>query len=134
MIMMTAAGVQPVSPLLFKSTGGSAHASAEGPGGPGGAEEEDIDPNSVAHNDPITGVEITVLDEDGPGALEPKPLSTPPDMTPTQKAKHDLLHLPMHLGCLICRARKTPNTYHFQSNESERLILARRGRLLPEKC
>ena len=102
---MISSDMQPVSPPSSISAGGSAHVAAEGPGGAGETYADDVvDPNQIAHHDPITGVEATVLDENGPGALEPKPLSTPPDMTPAQRAKHNLLHLPMHLGCPICRA------------------------------
>ena len=38
--------------------------------------EEELDPKSVAVEDSIVGEELVTLDEHGPGALEPKPMSS----------------------------------------------------------
>ena len=47
-----------------------------------GVDEDDVDPDLALLDDPIIGVERIVSTQDGPGALEAKPLSTPPSMTP----------------------------------------------------
>ena len=41
-------------------------------------EEEEIDPKKALFDEPITGIETVLLDENGPGALDAKPLPTPP--------------------------------------------------------
>ena len=79
-------------------------------------------PNLLAVNDPITGVDVVLFDKHGPGALEPKELTSPREMTPKQRAKHNLTHLPMDPGCAICRACRSPNTFHLPSHEHERVI------------
>ena len=43
-------------------------------------------------------------------------------MSPAQRRKHNLTHLPMHPGCAICRATRSPNAVHVMSHESERVI------------
>ena len=85
-------------------------------------EEEVIDPKQMALDEPVTGVDVVLFDENGPGALEPRAISSPKDMTPAQRAKHNLTHLPMHPGCAICRMRKSPNMFHVASHEHERAI------------
>ena len=98
-------------------------------GGGGGADvpgsdlhDEDVDLSLALPNDPIVGVEHVLRDEQGPGAREARPLPSPPSMTPAQKAKHDLTHLPPHLGCAICRSTRSPNLQHGPSHEHERII------------
>ena len=61
--------------------------------------DEDIDLKQALFDDPIVGRGPTLLDEHGLGALEPRELSSPPTMTPAQRAKHNLTHLPFHPGC-----------------------------------
>ena len=85
-------------------------------------EEEVVDPKHLVLDDPITGVELTVLDKNGPGAIEPRSLSSPREMTAAQRAKHNLTHLPRHPGCAICRACTSPNVFHMPSHEHERLF------------
>ena len=85
-------------------------------------EEEIVDMKTALPSDPITGVEQILLDEHGPGALEARPLSSPPTMTPAQRAKHNLTHLPYHPGCAICVATRRPNTMHMRSHEDSRVI------------
>ena len=84
--------------------------------------EEDVNLKDALFDDPIIGHGQTLLDEHGPGALEPLPLATPPTMTPAQRAKHNLTHLPYHPGCPICVATRRPNTHHQRSHENERTI------------
>ena len=72
--------------------------------------------------DRIVGVENVTLDNHGPGAIDIKPMATPPEMTPAEWAKHALTHLPYHPGCSICRACKMPNTAHVKSHEADRTI------------
>ena len=45
-------------------------------------DEEDVDLKSALFKDPIVGHGPVLIDENGCGALDPKPLSTPPSMTP----------------------------------------------------
>ena len=61
-----------VSPPDFPLVDGEA--SPQTPDGPRGAaiHDDDINPKHLALDDPITGVELTILDENGPGALEPR--------------------------------------------------------------
>ena len=84
--------------------------------------EEVIDPKDVLLGDRIVGSEQVTLDEYGPGAIDIKPMASPPEMTPAQWTKHSLTHLPYHPGCSICRACKLPNTAHLKSHEDDRTI------------
>ena len=113
MICMLAA--QPVSP--------TSQLDPTGPGGGGGGEasqstrhhqqeEEEADHKLAMPNDPIVGVDVTIFDKNGPGALEPIAISSPTDMSPAQMAKHVLTHIPMDLRCPMCRACRTPNQFH----------------------
>ena len=72
----------------------------------GGVDEGDevIEPKDVLIGDRIVGVEHVTYDGHNPGAIEIEPMTTPPQMTPTQWAKHSITHLPYHPGCSICRA------------------------------
>ena len=81
-----------------------------------------IDPKDVLLGDRIVGSEQVTLDEYGPGAIDIKPMASPPEMTPAQWTKHSLTHLPYHPGCSICRACKLPNTAHLKSHEDDRTI------------
>ena len=91
---------------------------------PCAADEDDVDVDlrQALFKDPIVGNGHVLLDENGPGALEPRALSTPPSMTPAQKAKHNLTHLPYHAGCPICVATRRHNSHHLKSHEQERNI------------
>ena len=53
---------------------------------------------------------------------EPISLRSPPAMTASQKAKHDLTHLPPHLGCSICRSTRPPDLAHTATHEEQRTI------------
>ena len=90
----------------------------------GGVDEGDevIDPKDVLIGDRIVGVEHVTYDGHNPGAIEIEPMTTPPQMTPTQWAKHSITHLPYHPGCSICRACKRPNNGHMKTHEAERSI------------
>ena len=81
-----------------------------------------VDLKDALFSDPIVGVERVNVTEHGPGALEARPLTTPPAMTPAEKAKHDLTHLPFHPGCAICAATRRPNSMHLQSHEHLRVV------------
>ena len=83
---------------------------------------EAIDPKFVQLGDRIVGVEKVTLDERGPGALEPKAVKPPREMTGAQKAKHWLTHLPYDPGCPICISCRRPNNKHIKSHEQERTI------------
>ena len=84
--------------------------------------EEELDPKSVAVEDSIVGNELVTLDEHGPGAIEAKPMVSPKVMTPQQRAKHSIAHLPYDPDCEICVSCKRPNIQHLASHESKRTI------------
>ena len=85
-------------------------------------EEELVNMKDALFDDPIVGHEQVLLDEQGPGALDPVPLTSPPSMTPAQWAKHVLTHLPYHPGCPVCAATRRPNDQHRISHDDERTI------------
>ena len=87
-----------------------------------GEDHEPVDMKHALLQDPIVGVERVVLDENGPGAIEPKPLASPSNMTPAQREKHNLAHLQYHPGCTICVAIRRANTAHARSHEQLRVI------------
>ena len=84
--------------------------------------DEDVDHKLALLKDPIVGIDKTILDANGPGALDPKLLTTPPTMTKAQWEKHKVTHLPHHPGCPICRATRTPIVPHHLTHEAERTI------------
>ena len=72
----------PVSPLnitdeSFKISGDSL----------GDLAEEELDPKSVTVKDLISGEGIVTLDENGPGALQPKMLAAPKEMSMAEREK-----------------------------------------------
>ena len=74
-------------------------------------------------DDPIVGDGVTTLDEHGPGALEPRTIPAPKEMTPLEWSKHLASgHLPYDPRCEICVRCKRTNTHHAKSNESDRVI------------
>ena len=85
-------------------------------------DDVDVDLKQALFNDPIVGEGQTLLDENGPGAIQPKPLATPPSMTPLERAIHNLTHLPYHPGCPICVSTRRPNSHHRNSHEHLRTI------------
>ena len=64
-------------------------------------EDEPVDLKEALFSDPIVGTEQTLHDQHGPGAIEPRPLPSPPGFTPSQWATHCITHLPYHPGCTI---------------------------------
>ena len=110
----------PISPLTTLSKGsGSKPVVAHGVGG----DEEELDPKSVVVDDPIVGEALTTLDENGPGALAPRTINAPKEMTSIERERHFANgHLPYDSRCEICVQCKRPNTPHLKSNESERTI------------
>ena len=73
-------------------------------------EEEIVDLDSALMHEPIVGVEQK--EKDGHDKHSTIPLPSPPTMTPAQREKHNLTHLPPHPGCPICRASRTPKVQH----------------------
>ena len=64
--------------------------------------EEEVDPKMAMMGDPIVGVDRVVYDEStGHGALAARPLTSPKCMSATQRAIHDLTHLPYDPGCEV---------------------------------
>ena len=84
--------------------------------------EEEVNLKEALFSDPIVGVERVTLTEHGAGAIEARPLPTPPTMTAAEKAKHDLTHLPFHPGCPICASTRRPNSMHMQAHEHLRVV------------
>ena len=108
----------PISPLTTLGGGSQSE-----PINVGDLAEEELDPKSVVVDDPIVGEGITTLDEHGPGALEPRTIAAPKEMTPLERSKHFASgHLPYDPRCEICVRCKRPNIPHSKSNEDERTI------------
>ena len=85
--------------------------------------EEELDPKSVVVDDPIVGEELTTLDEHGPGAIQPRTIPGPKEMTAKERERHFANgHLPYDPRCEICVRCKRPNTPHTKGHESERTI------------
>ena len=85
--------------------------------------EEELDPKSVVVDDPIVGEELTTLDEHGPGAVQPRTIPGPKEMTTKERDRHFANgHLPYDPRCEICVRCKRPNTPHTKGHESERTI------------
>ena len=58
-------------------------------------EEEELDPKSVTVDEVIAGEGIVTLDENGPGALQPKQVPGPKEMTKAERERHFAAgHLP----------------------------------------
>ena len=53
-----------------------------------GLEEEELDPKSVTVKDLISGEAIVTLDEHGPGALQPKQIAAPKEMSTAERERH----------------------------------------------
>ena len=69
------------------------------------------------------GESLTTLDENGPGALAPRTIPAPKEMTPTEREKHFANgHLPYDCRCEICVQCKRPNLPHSKAHESDRTI------------
>ena len=85
-------------------------------------EEEEIDTKQAMTADPIVGTQLVAQDEHGPGALTPRGLSSPPPMTPAERAVHNPTHLPYHLGCPIRAATRRTNSMHLRSHEHLRVV------------
>ena len=63
------------------------------------------------------------MDEHGPGALAPRTIPAPKEMTHAERERHFAGgHLPYDSRCDICVRCKRPNTPHSKSNESDRTI------------
>ena len=89
----------------------------------GDLSEEELDPKSVVVDDPIVGEELVTLDEHGPGAIQPKAIPAPREMTALEREKHFASgHLPYDPRCEICVSCKRPNVPHHASHESQRTI------------
>ena len=86
-------------------------------------DEEELDPKSVAVDEVISGEGVVTLDKNGPGALQPKQIPGPKEMTRSQREKHFAAgHLPYDPSCEICVSCKRPNVPHLKSHESDRTI------------
>ena len=111
----------PVSPLTSLSKGSkTSTGSIEDLGD---LSEEELDPKSVVVDDPIMGEKFVTLDEHGPGAIQPKTIPAPKEMSAIERAKHFASgHLPYDPRCEICVSCKRPNVPHHHSHESDRTI------------
>ena len=108
----------PVSPILSDDKGFEAKGDMVTD-----LEEEELDPKSVVVDDVIAGDGMVTLDESGPGAIQPKQIPGPKEMTRSERERHFAAgHLPYDPRCEICTSCKRPNLPHFKSHESERTI------------
>ena len=85
-------------------------------------EDEEVDMKRACLSEPIVGHHPVALDENGPGALEPRPLPSPRSMTPAQRALHNLTHLPFGSGCPLCVSTRSANLPHLSAHEHLRVI------------
>ena len=109
----------PVSPLTSIGEGFKTYGDAL----VGLEEEEELNPKSVTVKDLISGEEIVTLDEHGPGALQPKQIPGPKEMSVSERERHLAAgHLPDDPRCEICSSCKKPNAPHLKSHETERTI------------
>ena len=78
-------------------------------------EEEELDPKSVTVDEVIAGEGVVTLDENGPGALQPKQVPGPKEMTKIERERHfAACHLPYDPRCEVCTSCKKPNTPHLK--------------------
>ena len=86
-------------------------------------DEEELDPKSVVVDDLIAGEGIVTLDKNGPGAVQPKQIPGPKEMSKSERERHFAAgHLPYDPRCEICISSKKPNAPHVKSHESDRTI------------
>ena len=86
------------------------------------AAEEEATMHDAVLDEKIVGKDNVTLDEHGPGAIQPKALSSPRRMLPSQEALHWLTHLPYDPACEICVQCKRPNSHHRGINSDKRQI------------
>ena len=87
-----------------------------------GGQDERVDLKRALFNEQIVCVELVVADENGPGAIAPRALTSTPQMTPAERAKHNPTNLPYHPGCPVCAATRRPTDSHFVSHEHFRVV------------
>ena len=89
----------------------------------GGVIEEVVDPKFALLKEPIMGTEVVTYEEGkGTGAIPPKPLPSPKEMSDVQRRIHDITHLPYDPGCAICVSCRRPNDHHRLSHDASRTI------------
>ena len=110
--------ILPVSPLITLNESSKIDGNALAD-----LEEEELDPNSVTVNDLISGEGMVTLDENGPGALQPKQIPGPKEMSKLERERHFAAgHLPYDPRCEVCTSCKKPNAPHLKGHEAERTI------------
>ena len=88
-----------------------------------GTGEEEVDSKMAMLGEPIVGTDQVVYDDiHGSGAIPARPLVSPKVMSASERAVHDLTHLPYHPGCEICVSCRRPNTHHRNLKDNERVI------------
>ena len=109
MIMMLSS---PVSPRASPSTPGEAAEPSTG----------HEDKEEIVNLDAVADKHIIGVEQPDAGHRHATPLPSPPEMTPAQRAIHNLTHQPPHRGCPICAASRTPNVKHGPTDENSRTI------------
>ena len=71
--------------------------------------------------DPIIGAEVVTYDKNGPGARDARPLPSPKEPTPYQRALHDLTHAKYEPWCPYCVACRRPNDHHRVNDQEDRV-------------
>ena len=120
--MLNMLSVRPPSPPASSSHEGAGGDDQTAGPSTEGKQEEIVDLKQALFDEQIVGVELVVADENGPGAIAPRAVTSPPQMTPAERAKHNLTHLPYHPGCPVCAATRRPNDSHFVSHEHLRVV------------
>ena len=74
-------------------------------------------------DDPIVGEALITLDESGPGALAPRTIPAPKEMSTMERERHFTNGLlPYDPRCEICVRCKRPNAPHVRAHESDKAI------------
>ena len=83
-----------------------------------------INPKDVLFGDPIVGNESVTLTEHGPGALDPRVMTSPKSMSASQRARHWTTHLPYDPSCEVCVRCRRPNVPdHAVQNDTREIPL-----------
>ena len=89
----------------------------------GADDDEVVDMEHAMPRDAIVGTDRVVYDDiTGSGALPARPLPSPKGMRATERAVHDLTHLPYDPSCEICVSCRRPNSHHRNASNSERSV------------
>ena len=86
-------------------------------------DEEAVNPKFAMFKEPIVGTEVVAYEDGrGAGAISPRPLPSPKEMTEARRKVHEIAHLPYDPSCAICVSRRRPNDHHRATQDLARMI------------